>query len=70
MHTMNLSGLEADGCRARQALQRLRVGDGIRSNAPPPRVSTLTALAPPGGKALRKARLECASLVSETIGER
>ena len=28
-----------------------------------PRVSTLTALAPPGGKARRRARLECACLV-------
>ena len=33
---------------------------------PPPRVSTLTALASPGGTALRKARLESACLVSES----
>ena len=36
-----------------------------RSNAPLPRVSTLTALASPGGMALRKARLECACLVQD-----
>jgi hypothetical protein len=37
-----------------------------RSNAPAPCVSTLTALASPGGMALRKARWECACLVQES----